>query len=133
VHPSTLALLACNARIRRVVLDEHGAVLHLGRGHRLATPAQKAALYARDIGCVIPGCTVPGDLCEIHHVTAWADAGRTDIDNLVLACPRHHIDVTDGTWELEMIDGVPWARPPAWAHPGRPLLRNASHHSPTAA
>src|SRR4051812_3593318 len=133
VHPTTLALLACTARIRRVVLDQHGAVLHLGRGHRLATPAQKAALCARDIGCVIPGCTVPGDLCEIHHVTPWADAGRTDIDNLVLACPRHHIDVTDGTWQLEMIDGVPWARPPAWAHPTRPLLRNASHRPPASA
>ena len=133
VHPATLALLACNARIRRVLLDQHGAVLHLGRAHRLATPTQKAALYARDIGCVIPGCTTPGDLCEIHHVTAWADGGATDIDNLVLVCPRHHIDVTAGTWQLQMINGVPWARPPAWAHPTRPLLRNATHQPPTPA
>src|SRR4051794_41477547 len=44
--------------------------------------------------------------------------------------PRHHIEVTDGTWHLTMINGVPWARPPAWAHPTRPLLRNASHHPP---
>jgi hypothetical protein len=133
VHPTTLALLACNARIRRVVLDQHGAVLHLGRAHRLATPAQKAALYARDIGCIIPGCTTPGHLCEIHHVIHWADAGPTEIDNLVLVCPRHHLDVTAGTWELAMIHGLPWARPPAWAHPTRPLLRNASHQPPTAA
>jgi hypothetical protein len=76
---------------------------------------------------------MPGDLCEIHHVTPWADGGRTDIDNLVLVCPRHHVDVTDGTWDVEMIHGLPWARPPAWAHPGRPLLRNASHQPPTAA
>ena len=133
VHPATLALLACNARIRRVVLDEHGAVLHLGRGHRLATSTQKAALYARDIGCVIPGCTVPGDLCEVHHVVPWVDGGQTDIDNLVLVCLRHHIEITDGTWEVQMIDGVPWAGPPAWAHPTRPLLRNASHRPPVAA
>src|SRR3954451_11724094 len=118
----------------RVVLAQHGAILHLGRGPRLATPAQKATLYARHIGCVIPGCTTPGALCEIHHVTPWADGGPTDIDNLVVVCPRHHLDVTDGgTWELQMIDGVPWARPPAWAHPGRPLLRNASHQPPSAA
>jgi hypothetical protein len=133
VHPTTLALLACNAQIRRVVLDDHGAVLHLGRAHRLATPAQKAALFARDVGCVMPGCTIPGDLCEIHHVTPWSDDGRTDIDNLVLVCPRHHVEVTDGTWDLVMINGVPWARPPAWAHPTRPLLRNASHHGTAAA
>jgi hypothetical protein len=132
VHPTTLALLACNARIRRVVLDERGAVLHLGRAHRLATPAQKAALYARDIGCIIPGCTTSGHLCEIHHVIPWADAGSTDIDNLVLVCPRHHLDVTAGVWDVQMIHGLPWARPPAWAHPTRPLLRNASHQTPTA-
>jgi hypothetical protein len=127
-------LLACNARIRRVILDEHGAVLHLGRSQRLATPAQKQALYARDVGCVIPGYDIPGELCEIHHVIAWADGGATDIDNLVFACPRHHFEITDGTgWEIEMIDGVPWVRPPAWAHPGRPLLRNATHHTPRAA
>jgi hypothetical protein len=133
IHPSVLGLLACSGRVRRAVLDEHGAVLQLGRSHRLATPVQKAALFARDVGCVIPGCTVSGDLCEIHHVVPWVDGGVTEIGNLVFVCPRHHIDVTDGTWQLQMIDGVPWARPPAWVHPGRPLLRNACHRPPAAA
>jgi hypothetical protein len=55
---------------------------------------------------------MPADRCEIHHVTGWADTGPTDIDNLTLVCPRHHLDVTDGTWQLQMINGVPWARPP---------------------
>jgi hypothetical protein len=75
---------------------------------------------------------VPRDLCEIHHVVPWLDGGATDIDNLVFVCPRHHVEVTDGTWEVAMIDGVPWARPPGWAHPGRPLLRNASHRTTAA-
>src|SRR3954466_4170049 len=132
VHPTMLGLLACSGRLRRLLLDDHGAVLHLGRAVRLATSAQKRALYGRDIGCVIPGCGVPGDLCEVHHVVPWLDGGSTDIDNLVLACPRHHVEVTDGTWEIEMIDGVPWARPPGWVHPGRPLLRNASHRTTAA-
>ena len=127
VHPTVLGLLACNGRLRRLLLDDHGAVLHLGRGVRLATAAQRYALYGRDIGCVIPGCGVPGDLCEVHHVVAWADGGPTDIDNLVLTCPRHHIEITDGTWGIEMIDGVPWVRPPAWVDPTRPLLRNTTH------
>ena len=52
---------------------------------------------------------------------------------LALLCPRHHAEVTDGTWEIEMLHGVPWARPPAWAHPTRPLLRNTSHHGRAAA
>jgi hypothetical protein len=32
-----------------------------------------------------------------------------------------------------MINGVPWVRPPAWAHPSRPLLRNAAHRAHGAA
>jgi hypothetical protein len=133
VHPTTLALLACTGRLRRVLLDEHGAVLHLGRAQRLASPAQKDALFARDVGCVVPGCDIAGHLCEIHHVVPWADGGSTDIDNLALVCPRHHVEVTEGTWEVELVDGVPWARPPRSAYPDRPLLRNATHRSPRAA
>jgi hypothetical protein len=132
VHPTVLGLLACSGRLRRLLLDDHGAVLHLGRAARLATPAQRQALYGRDVGCVIPGCGVPGDLCEVHHVVPWADGGPTDIENLVFVCPRHHVEVTDGTWEIEIVDGVPWARPPGWVHPGRPLLRNASHRATAA-
>jgi HNH endonuclease len=112
-----------------VLLDPHGAVLTLGRAARLASPAQKRALLARDIGGVIPGCAVPGQHCDVHHPTAWADGGRTDITNLTLLCPRHHSEVHDRTssWQIIMIHGVPWVRPPAWAHPHRPLLRNTTH------
>jgi hypothetical protein len=28
-----------------------------------------------------------------------------------------------------MINGVPWARPPTWIHPHRPLLRNTTHRA----
>ncbi len=61
VDPGTLELLGCNATIRAALLAPNGALLDLGRSQRLATPAQKTALLARDGGCVIRGCTVPGD------------------------------------------------------------------------
>ncbi len=132
VHPRTLALLACTARLRTILLDRHGAVLHLGRAHRLATPTQKRALLARDIGCVIPGCPAPGEHCDVHHVIPWAHGGATDLPNLVLLCPRHHAEIdTDTGWHLQMIHGVPWARPPTWAHHHPPLLRNTTHHPHT--
>jgi hypothetical protein len=130
VHPTTLALLACSGRLRRVLLDDHGAVLHLGRAARYATPTQKRALLARDGGCLIPGCLVPGDACDVHHPTAWADGGPTDLTNLTLLCPRHHTEVHQGrgSWEIVTVHGVPWVRPPTWAHPTQPLLRNTAHH-----
>ena len=96
----------------------------MGRTVRLATPAQKDALIARDLTCVIPGCTVPGEHCQVHHVIPWAGGGPTDLDNLALACVRHHTEIGQGTWEIEMINGVPWVRVPSWIDRARPLLRN---------
>jgi hypothetical protein len=127
VHPRTLALLSCSARLRKVALDRNGAVLDLGRAQRLASPAHKRVLLARDGGCVLPGCAVPGQFCDVHHVIAWADGGPTDIANLALVCPRHHAETHQGVWQLEMIAGIPWARVPSWVDPARPLLRNCSH------
>jgi hypothetical protein len=32
------------------------------------------------------------------------------------AVPRHHTEIHDDTtWQIHIIDGVPWVRPPAWA------------------
>jgi hypothetical protein len=79
----------------------------------------------------VPGCGVPSDGCHAHHRVWWENGGTTDLDNLVLLCARHHIEVHQGgTWEIEMRAGVPWVRTPGWVDRGRPLLRNASHHGP---
>ena len=61
----------------------HGAlsdVLELSR--RLASPAQRIVLYAKDRGCSQPGCDVPGYLTEVHHVRPWWRCRETDIDEL---------------------------------------------------
>jgi hypothetical protein len=128
VDADTLELLTCNATVRAALLAPSGALLDLGRTQRLATPSQKTALLARDGGCVIPGCTIPGDACDAHHVQWWTRQGPTDLDNLALVCGRHHTEVHQHTWEIQMRDGIPWITPPAWI--GRRLgpLRNAAHH-----
>jgi hypothetical protein len=130
VHPDTLRLLACSAALRRVLLTPSGAVLDLGRSVRLATPAQRRALLARDGGCVIPGCLVPAASCDAHHVVFWTDQGPTDLDNLALLCSRHHTETHEPAgWQIEMIDGVPWVRPPARIDPRRRPLRNIAHRT----
>ena len=129
-HPpdQTLAELFARARLQRVLHTADGAVLAMGRTVRLATPAQKDALIARDLGCVIPGCAVPGEHCQVHHVIPWAAGGPTDVQNMCLLCARHHTEVGQRTWDIEMINGVPWVRPPSWVDHTRPLLRNHTHH-----
>jgi hypothetical protein len=59
ISASTARRLACHASVQRIVLDPAGAVLDVGRDYRTVTPAQFAALIARDGGCAFPGCTRP--------------------------------------------------------------------------
>jgi hypothetical protein len=53
--------------------------------------------------------------------------------NLALVCHRHHADIHAGVWSLEMIDGLPWARPPRWLDPHQELRRNTYRHHRDAA
>jgi hypothetical protein len=131
-HPgdATLAELATRARLQRVLHTSDGAVLALGRTVRLATSTQKHALIARDVGCAIPGCGVPGEHCEVHHVIPWAAGGPTDLENMILLCSRHHTETGQGTWEIVMKGGVPWVRLPSWVDRTRPVLRNHTHRRP---
>jgi hypothetical protein len=130
VDPTTLRLFACNPVIRAVLLTPDGGILDLGRTQRLATARQRTALLARDGGCVVPGCTVPGEGCEAHHVVPWDEGGPTDVDNLALLCDRHHSETHQQTWEVQMVAGIPWVRLPSWMDRTRPLVRNAMHRAP---
>ena len=127
IGPRLLGRFACDAILQKVLLSTGGAVLDLGRDTRTVSRAQRRALNARDRGCVIPGCSAPPTWCEAHHVTWWRHGGRTDIDGLALTCGRDHTLIHLGIWELVMINGVPWARPPDWIDPLRRLTRNTLH------
>jgi Domain of unknown function (DUF222)/HNH endonuclease len=76
----------------------------VGRTERTATPAQRRALAARDKGCIIPGCGVAAESCQVHHVTQWSTGGLTDPDNLVLICWTHHRQVDLLMWTIEPAD-----------------------------
>jgi hypothetical protein len=71
-------------------------------------------LHATNRGCSYPGCTVPGYLCEAHHVDEWADGGRTDVDKLTFACGPHHRLIKPGGWKTrKRADGrTEWIPPP---------------------
>jgi hypothetical protein len=125
ISPATARRIACCAGIQRVVLDPNGAVLDVGREYRTATPAQFAALTARDGGCVFPGCTRPSAWCIAHHIAHWADGGPTDLDNLALLCGHHHTVVHHHGWDVRLgPDRLPDFYPPPWVDPDREPRRN---------
>ncbi|WP_051342311.1 HNH endonuclease signature motif containing protein [Pseudonocardia spinosispora] len=107
-------MLLCDAKILPVVLGGESQILDVGREKRTATPAQRAAITARDGGCAHPGCDQPPHHCEIHHLTPWAHGGRTDIDNLAMFCWQHHRMIHESGWTINMVNGYPSIIPPKW-------------------
>ena len=86
---SDVIRLAGHAHLYLAIFD-NGKALALYHTKRLASPAQRIMLHAKDRGCSFPNCDVPGYLCEVHHVRPWATTHATDIDNLTLACGPNH-------------------------------------------
>ncbi|MFJ6096796.1 DUF222 domain-containing protein [Williamsia muralis] len=109
--------------------------LFLGRARRLASEAQRLAMFAAHRGCSHPGCSNPALWAEAHHVREWAQGGFTDITHLAPACPQHHQLVGPGEhqWQTVMItDGPDAGRcawiPPALLDPERQPRVNRAHH-----
>jgi len=92
-----------------------GSALDLFRTRRVASPAQRVMLIARDGGCTKPCCTVGAYGCQVHHAEAdYAHGGNTNIDELGLACGPDNRSVTAGGWTTRMNDRceVEWIPPP---------------------
>ncbi len=117
VSAATVQRLACDARVRRILLGPTSAVIDVGRALRLPSPAARAVLRARSGGCEWPGCDRPVAFTNAHHLVHWGHGGGTDVDNLVLLCYRHHWLVHEGGWQLARVErGRLLAIPPAQGH-----------------
>ncbi|MFV8171244.1 DUF222 domain-containing protein [Mycolicibacterium peregrinum] len=97
-----------------------GAALNYFRARRIASPAQRIMLIARDGGCTKPGCTVGAYGCQAHHGEAdWAAGGNTNVDVMALACgPDNRLVDDDGGYTTTLTaDGVvQWHPPPELDH-----------------
>jgi len=102
IPPETVRRLACEADIIPVVFDGHSVPIDVGRSKRLATIHQRRALEATHATRAIPDCDVPYHRCQIHHIDYWENGGRTDIDNQVPLCSRHHHAAHEGGWKLSL-------------------------------
>jgi hypothetical protein len=94
---SDVIRLARHAHHYLAIFDK-GKSLALYHTKRLASPAQRIVLYARDRGCSAPGCTVPGYYCEVHHVTEYAKCHATDVNQLAFGCGIQHRIIQPGGW-----------------------------------
>jgi hypothetical protein len=84
--------LARTSALIRIVMDADGQVIDMGRKVRLATPAQRRAVFARYTTCWVDGCPLPAHLCQLDHVDNWSEGGETNLDKLGPACQFHNRD-----------------------------------------
>ena len=123
-----LIRMAAHALHYLAIFDDDGRPLYLGRSKRIATADQRIVLHAKDRGCSAPGCTMPGYLCQVHHVDDWCDDGPTDIDNLTFACGPHHRLLQQGwTTRKRRGNGVTEGIPPPHLDTGQSRTNDYPH------
>lgn len=110
-----------------LAIFDGGRPLALYHAKRLASPAQRIMLYAKDRGCTKPGCDAPGYHTQVHHVTGWTTTRRTDIDDLALACgPDNRLAEKGWTTRTNARGETEWTPPPHVDY-GQPRI-NTFHH-----
>src|SRR6204780_5536742 len=123
---SDVIRLASHAHHYLAIFD-NGKALALYHTKRLASPAQRIVLYAKDRGCSFPGCSVPGYLCEVHHCNRYASNPVTDVNDLTFGCgPNHKLAEQGWTTRKNAHGHTEWIPPPPLDH-GQPRT-NPSHH-----
>ncbi len=123
---SDVIRLASHAHHYLAIFD-NGKALALYHTKRLASPAQRIVLYAKDRGCSFPNCDVPGYLCEVHHVRPWVKTHTTDVNDLTLACgPNHKLADNGWTTRKNSQGDTEWIPPPHLDH-GQ-ARTNTFHH-----
>jgi hypothetical protein len=123
---SDVIWLASHAHHYLAIFD-NGKALALYHTKRLASPAQRIVLHARDRGCTFPGCTVPAYLCQAHHCDPYAANPFTDVNQMALVChPDHRLAEQGWNTRNNHRGQTEWIPPPHLDR-GQPRI-NTYHH-----
>jgi len=98
VAVSTVQSMLCDARVQ-VVVERDGMPVGIGRVSRTIPHWLRRLLKHRDNGCRFPSCENTKGV-EGHHIRFWRHGGKTDLDNLISLCKRHHHVIHDDEWEI---------------------------------
>lgn len=72
------------------LVDPVAGPINLYQGERFANFKQRALASAETIVSARDGCTVPADLCQIHHLIAVKHGGETRLRDLTPLCHYHN-------------------------------------------
>ncbi|MGQ3384985.1 HNH endonuclease signature motif containing protein [Glutamicibacter sp. TV12E] len=125
--PADTGQLICQGEIFRVIFGPDGQPLDLGRSERFFTEAMKRAIFARDRGCIVPGCTAGPEMLEYHHDTWWEHGGGTSTRNGSCLCRAHHHAIHAKLLALVSIGGLAHIILPKHLDPLQRPQRNRIH------
>jgi hypothetical protein len=91
--------LAGDATWRRLLTDEQGMLLEVGRTNYRPSAALRDFVQAGDKTCVFPGCSMSAHRADIDHTIAFPD-GPTAPENLGVMCRAHHRLRQDHRWRV---------------------------------
>ncbi len=93
-----LELLSRDGSIQ-MLLNQFGKPVSLGRTSQTVPSWLREIILNRDQACRFPGCSAQRWL-DVHHIKHWIKGGRTDPDNLVTLCRRHHREHHRGAFSI---------------------------------
>jgi hypothetical protein len=95
-----------------------GTILDIDRRSYRPTADLKRWLGLRDEHCTFAGCGRRAPDCDLDHRVAWADGGRTSVENLAHLCRHHHRLKHEGGWrsEIAAAGGSRWTSPTGAVH-----------------
>jgi hypothetical protein len=100
IPAETSRRIACDGSVVEMTHGTGGEILSVGRKTRAVSTPIRRALRERDGCCRFPSCT--NRIVDIHHVEHWSAGGETKLENLLLACRRHHIMLHEGGYRIEL-------------------------------
>jgi hypothetical protein len=103
MSPACTDTYLCDCRIHVILRDANGAPLSFGRNTRTVPAGLFKQIAARDGCCRYPGCDRPVKWTDAHHIHYWRRGGRTEYDNLILLCSRHHHHVHQQSITIDLL------------------------------
>ena len=117
---------ACDGGYLPIHFTDDGQALNLGQTHRFHTARQRAAIAARDGGCIAGDCDRPPSWCEVHHINEYSLGGDTSVEDGVLLCRHHHLDIHNNNKRIKRIGNQYWLLPPPGSNRPPTLLHTKS-------
>ncbi|MCW4459161.1 HNH endonuclease signature motif containing protein [Microbacterium sp. MPKO10] len=120
IDPETANMLVGQATsFTRVLTDPvSGAYRYTDPNKYRLSEKMKRAIRLRDVTCDFLECDAPVTYCDIDHIVAWEDGGKSTTQNLHLLCKRHHTLKHATKWTpTRLPDGrVRWTSPAGFSY-----------------